>query len=370
MKSVLLITHDTSLSGAPKSILLVFEQLVKDYDYSITTVTIKGGGKLEDRFKKISVNYYRLDTLSKTINYTFFRRVRKKIFKNTILSSYDYVINEISSENYDCIYCNTIVSLSIGIVFKRKIGCKFILHVHELKTVIDEFCVKLNSYDCEIDYYVVPSELNKKCLIENYDIPIQKIEIIRETSDFQIIDGSKIHQGDTINVLMCGGAYWRKGDDLFLILANTILKKDERFRFFWVGYQSAERRRVNEADINKLKINKFVSFIDETENPYEWYRLAHIFVLTSREDPFPLAAIDAGLFGLPIFCFDKSTGIAEVIDSRCVVPYLDIEAMCQSILSVVNDRKFYNSLILANKLTFNKFTPKLISKFTNDLIEL
>ncbi len=43
MKSILLLTHDTSLSGAPKSILLVFEQLVKN-GYSITTIALKGGG--------------------------------------------------------------------------------------------------------------------------------------------------------------------------------------------------------------------------------------------------------------------------------------------------------------------------------------
>jgi hypothetical protein len=91
--------------------------------------------------------------------------------------------------------------------------------------------------------------------------------------------------------------------------------------------------------------------------------------LTSREDPFPLAAIDAGMLGLPIFCFDQATGISEVIDSRCVVPYLDIETMCQSILSVVNDRNYYDSLSKANKLAFNEFSPQSISKLTYDLIE-
>ena len=369
MKKILLITHDTSLSGAPKSILLVFEQLIKTYSYKLVTVAIRGGGRLDEKFNEISDEYYRLDHLSKKRKYTFFLRVKKKIFAKSVLSDYDILINEISTKKFDFIYCNTVVSLSLGLFFKKNIGCKLILHVHELKTVIDEFCPLLNTYDKEIEYYIVPSELNKRCLIDNFDIDNEKIHLIREATDYKKNRCVKKDESSIVNVLMCGGAYWRKGDDLFLLIANAILKKDKRFRFNWLGYQSDERRRVNEADITKLKIKEYVRFVDETENPMEWYCLSDIFVLTSREDPFPLAAIDAGMLGLPIFCFDQATGISEVIDSRCVVPYLDIETMCQSILSVVNDRNYYDSLSQANKLAFNEFSPQSISKLIYDLIE-
>jgi glycosyltransferase involved in cell wall biosynthesis len=369
MKSILLLTHDTSLSGAPKSILLVFEQLVKK-GINLTTLAITGGGELEERFQKISNNYYRLDTIPKNKVYSFASRLKRKLFGTPILSAYESFIDGVSATEFDFIYCNTIVSLQLGLILKEKTHCKLILHVHELKTVIDEFCPLLKDYDAWIDVYIVPSELNKKCLVENYTIPPNKIHVIRETSDFKGIVSRTKFSDSTINVLMCGGAYWRKGDDLFVLIANAILKKDKRFRFHWVGHLSNERKRVNEADITKLGIKDFVHFIDETKNPLHWFLQSDLFMLTSREDPFPLAAIEAGMIGLPIFCFDQATGIAEVIDTSCVIPYLDIEQMSERILSVVQNDLHFAALSTENKMLFSTYTPEHISSDIMHLIQV
>jgi glycosyltransferase involved in cell wall biosynthesis len=360
MKTILLITHDTSISGAPKSVLLIFENLVKK-GFVITTVAINGGGALENRFQKISLKYYRLDNLSTKINYTLNNRFKKKIFGKPFLSEYDSIKQEILNSKFDYIYCNTIVSLNYANSFFRNYKNKFILHVHELNTVIDEFCPKLNQYKNSIDLFIVPSVLNKTCLIENYSISENKIKIIRETSE--IID-NKIDKNlnkNKINILMCGGAYWRKGDDLFILIADAILKKNKNFNFYWVGYQSEERKRVNNSDLIKLGINKYVHFIEETKDPIDWYLKCDLFLLTSREDPFPLAAIDAGMLGLPIFCFDKATGIAEIINKKCIAPYLNIDEMCSRILNVLNDEKEYKNISEENKIKFGNFTPDKIS---------
>lgn len=367
MKSILLLTHDTSLSGAPKSILLIFEQLIKK-NYSITTIALKGGGKLEHRFRQISTRYYRLDEKSTFTSYTVSNRLKKKLLFIPILSDYEKCLQEISTTKFDLIYCNTIVCLTLGQVFKEKIRCKFILHVHELATVIEEFCPSLSKYDDKVDLYIVPSELNKKCLLEKYHISQNKIQIIRETTD--VNEKNKIKKNSPfIRVLMCGGAYWRKGDDLFVLIAHAILKKDNRFRFYWVGHLSVERRRVNLADIEKLGLTDFVFFEEETENPLKSYLQSDIFLLPSREDPFPLAAIEAGMLGLPIFCFDEATGIAEVIDSTCVVPYLDIEEMAKRIVSLSLDPIYFEKLSEENKLRFSKFTPEVISTEINNLFQ-
>jgi glycosyltransferase involved in cell wall biosynthesis len=367
MRSILLITHDTSLTGAPKSILLVFEELIKN-GYSVTTIALKGGGKLEERFKQMSRSYFRLDDLSKKKVYSIKNRLNQKIFEKPILSEYDNLINDICSIQFDVIYCNTVVSLSIAILFKEKLRCKLILHVHELKTVIDEYYPNLNKKDDAIDLYIVPSELNKICLIDYFDIPKQKIHIIRETSEIGY-DTSILKDRSTFNILMCGGAYWRKGDDLFVLIANAILKQDDRFRFYWVGYQSEERERVNRADLGKLGILDFVSFIDETDYPISWYIQSDAFMLTSREDPFPLAAIEAGMLGLPIFCFDQATGISEVINSYCVIPYLDIDIMAKRIIDVFNDRKIYTKLSTENKSLFSNLAPRFISNEIHNLLQ-
>ena len=368
MKSVLLITHDTSLSGAPKSILLIFKELVKK-GYFVTTLAIKGGGKLEQQFQQMSNCYIRLDKYSKTPTYTIQKRIYKKIFRRPFVSEYDQLIKEISSKTYDLIYANTVVSYTIGLQLKHLLKCRLILHVHELNTVIEEYAPDLSDFQDQVDLFVVPSLLNEKCLIEEYNIPSIKIAIVREPSDFNLVDKKVSDSRGLVNVLMCGGAYWRKGDDLFILTANSILKKNKDFQFFWVGYQSDERKRVNNADLIKLGIKDYVHFIDETEDTKQWYLNSDLFLLTSREDPFPLAAIEAGMMGLPIFCFEKATGISEVIDSKCVVPYLDIDLMATRILEVVYNPAYYEDISLENKTLFSTFKPENISNQIQKLVE-
>ena len=368
MKSILLIIHDSSLSGAPKSVLLIFEQLLK-YGYQITTVSLQEGGKLEHRFKELSNNYYSLDCYSKKNDFKIGNRIKRKLFGVKIISEYEKVIHEISSFSYDYIYANTIVTLPFGLQMKSKVNCKMILHIHELETVISEFYPNLLTEDIHIDTYIVPSILNLKCLTDKFRIPESKIVVIRETSDATLTIEKKKNVNSKISILMCGGAYWRKGDDLFLLIAKNILKSNDSIQFYWIGKQSEERRRVNQADVEKLGLEGSMFFIEETEDPISWYLKSDIFMLTSREDPFPLAAIDAGMLGLPILCFEQATGISEVIDPICVIPYLDIELMTQGILDLINNKVLFESVSHQNLENFKQFQPESIAKEIQTLLE-
>jgi glycosyltransferase involved in cell wall biosynthesis len=61
-----------------------------------------------------------------------------------------------------------------------------------------------------------------------------------------------------------------------------------------------------------------------------------VFVLTSREDPFPLACLEAAVLGKPVLCFDAG-GMSEFLepDERLVMPYLDVEAMSARLMELL-----------------------------------
>jgi glycosyltransferase involved in cell wall biosynthesis len=366
MKSILVITHDTSLSGAPKSLVLTLESLVKR-GYLFTVIALKGGGGLENRFKSCAQQYYRLDELARVPSYTFFSRLKHKVLGEKILSEYDQILEKISTNSYLCMYVNTVVSLPLALQLNKKLNRNLILHVHELATVINEFYPNLTGTVEEVSRYIVPSYLNKQCLITEFSIPENVISVIREASDFMYkqLTPTSSH----INVLMCGGAYWRKGDDLFLQIAKKLVEKDSNFKFYWVGHSSEERLRVNTSDCIKLGLQDHVFFIGETTTPEQWYAKSDIFLLSSREDPFPLAAIEAGMAGLPIFCFEKATGIAELISSTCVVPYLDVDQMATTIYQKTRDKVQLATIGEANRKTFSTFTGENISNEIEVLLE-
>jgi glycosyltransferase involved in cell wall biosynthesis len=63
------------------------------------------------------------------------------------------------------------------------------------------------------------------------------------------------------------------------------------------------------------------------------------FLLTSREDPFPLVVLDAASLGKPVVCFAEAGGAPELVqeDAGLVVPYLDVEAMAAAATAIVED---------------------------------
>jgi rhamnan synthesis protein F/glycosyl transferase family 1 len=70
------------------------------------------------------------------------------------------------------------------------------------------------------------------------------------------------------------------------------------------------------------------------------YEQADVFLLSSRLDPLPDVAISAMAHGLPIACFDRTTGIADVLkaqgfEDECVAPYLDVEALADRLCKFV-----------------------------------
>src|SRR5690606_20540107 len=69
-------------------------------------------------------------------------------------------------------------------------------------------------------------------------------------------------------------------------------------------------------------------------DPIKYFREFDIFLLPSREDPFPLVAIEAGMLGLPIICFEGVTGTAEILlnGGGKIIPYMDIIAMGKAVI--------------------------------------
>ena len=72
------------------------------------------------------------------------------------------------------------------------------------------------------------------------------------------------------------------------------------------------------------------------------YEKASLLVLSSRLDPLPNVAIDAICEGLPIVCFDKASGIADVLKAhglqqQCVAEYINTTDMAQKALNLLEE---------------------------------
>lgn len=84
-------------------------------------------------------------------------------------------------------------------------------------------------------------------------------------------------------------------------------------------------------DIEKSQLTKYVHFLGEQKDPLKYFAACDIFLMVSREDPFPLVCLEAATLEKPIICFDRAGGMKEFVeeDAGFVVPYLDTFEMAQ-----------------------------------------
>lgn len=365
MKKILFVTHDTSRTGAPK-VLLSFLQWMRDYkpDTEITVVALKGGD-LSDEFKQNSKKFYDLSTITipeETLVQNVKKRILKKLRKyKRKLHPKEILIENLAKDKFDLLYANSVVSVPLACKIKKlSPTIKLLVHVHELNSIISVNLPDFGFYLEKINRIIAVSEVVKRNLIETYGFQEEKIKIVNEFAQVERLHSIK-KEGDFI-VGGAGTAHWRKGSDLFIQVARHVKKKFPllNIRFEWLGLMSEEEEIILKADIEKGELKETVFLLGPKDNPGDYYSNFDVFLLPSREDPFPLVAIEAGMLGKPIICFEKATGTAEVLKhgGGTIVPYLDIEAMSENVVRYYEDRVKLKEDGGTAKRLFSRFTPR------------
>lgn len=139
-----------------------------------------------------------------------------------------------------------------------------------------------------------------------------------------------------------GLTHWRKGPDLFLLAAQHIRDHfDEDVRFIWVGGSPDDPSFwPYRYDLEDAGLGGVVQFVPHQEDPLPIFALFDVFVLTSREDAFPLVGIEAAALGCPVVCFETG-GLPELVrdDAGIHVPFPDITALGDAVISLLEDER-------------------------------
>ncbi|WP_175561779.1 rhamnan synthesis F family protein [Kaistia soli] len=157
-------------------------------------------------------------------------------------------------------------------------------------------------------------------------------------------------------VLGAGYVQMRKGVDLFINVARRVLSTPEgrSARFVWIGPKYDPERDAGysvyiEDQITRAGLSDRMTMVPETSEIDHAYALSRVLLLTSRLDPLPNVAIDAMSEGLPVICFEKTTGIADLLKEAglgpaCVADYLDTEQAASRLLDLMRSPERYREV--------------------------
>lgn len=195
------------------------------------------------------------------------------------------------------------------------------------------------------------SEATAKFYETRFNVPADRISL------FTLIDVDMIRQrvaeaskptsaplldvpADAVVIGGCGNAEWRKGNDLFVALARMVNQLPGiPVYFVWVGMPPSSLRDDLWHDVEKAGLTDLVWFIEPTSDVLRYMARFDVFLLCSREDPYPLVVLEAGASQLPVVCFAGAGGAPELIevDGGAVVPYLDLNAMAAALRQLADD---------------------------------
>jgi glycosyltransferase involved in cell wall biosynthesis len=169
-------------------------------------------------------------------------------------------------------------------------------------------------------------------------------------------------------VCAAGSTDHRKGADLFLRVAESVQStdRDGTVHFVWVGGRSDLVHGIQK-EIRSSSLRDIVHFIGPRAELTAYYDASDMFLLPSREDPFPLAMLEAASRELPILCFANSGGAPEFVenDAGLIVPGFDTAKMAEEVMRLLSAPELSRRIGKAaqqkvmNRYTLNLGAPKI-----------
>lgn len=335
IQKILFVSHDANRAGAQLFLLSVMK-FFKQKGIDIVLLVINDWGPLKSEFEsQFPVYYLNASSGSK----------KKSIFKKE-----KNAISEISSAHeVDLIYVNTIASVDLLPELEQTFKAPIISHIHELQYSIAQYGLpdsigNLFSHSSRIIACSQAVADNLKSYKDSENIRVVHsfvendaiLNIAKESDKSAIREQYGLTDKKTW-ICACGNADWRKGPDIFLQIAAAICKKANRFGFVWIGIKNeGEQFDQLKYDGRKLNTDGNIKWINPTSDAIEIINSCDVFLVSSREDPFPLVVLEAALCGKPILGFKNTGGVDEFIDDSCgcKVDYLDVHQMAEEIIKL------------------------------------
>lgn len=344
--TLLFLSHDASRTGAPIFLLNFLRWLRRNRNVNFRVLTGRPGALTADFAATGTV-----DSIEPS-DALWYKAMRRLQLQHRYDSGHlSRLRGTLLGEDISLIYVNSVASASMIDLFSS-VNCPVICHVHELDWAIRALGVEnLTRLEKRRPLYIAVSQVVKKGLVESYGIPADRIVVIHGfVPGPQNDEIDPENAGETIRrrlgisreaelVCACGSIESRKGTDLFLQVASKVVQeyRTTPVHFVWVG-GTPDKVAAMRSQVANSALKDVVHFVGRTSDTEIYFKASKVFLLTSREDPFPLVVMEAAQSGNPTVCFADSGGAPEFVerDAGFVVPDFDVSVMADRVIELLS----------------------------------
>ena len=303
---VLFVSHEATRTGAPKVLLSVLRWARANTDLSFE-VLLRRGGPLQDDFAAVAP----IHVFDQRPPNAWSARLERELGRGALQTPVLRVARSAGRHRlrhltgFDVVYLNSAVSASVIdlLAAPRRM---MISHIHELEIQLEHSLHQVGDRDAlfgRTHRWIAAGDAVRANL-EAHGVDADRIAIHREfialpaPPDPTAVREARERLGipeDAIVVGTMATIEPRKGPDLFVVLAQQLRSTyGDRVHLLWIGAPTGSPWQwPMEEDIRRAGLGDILHLAGELDDPFPCLALMDVLVLASREDPFPLACLEA-----------------------------------------------------------------------------
>jgi len=294
-----------------------------------------------------------------------------------------------STQRFDIVHAHDWLTFRAALRVKEKRGCPIILHVHSVESdrsgsegggnplvhEIEELGLTL------ADRIIAVSEHTKRCIMRDYGIPADKIEVVHnsieqsepfvETADntYRYLETMRAHGYRVI--VNVGRLTVQKGLPNLLRAAQEVIRQAPKTLFLIVGSGEQYYELITLAADLGIGSNVLFTDFQRGKRLRDAFAVGDLFVMPSVSEPFGLTPLEAIGYGTPALV-SKQSGVSEVMRNVLKVDFWDVNEMANQITAVVQNDALRDTL-LANatheqgQLSWESASHKITSLYREHL---
>jgi len=280
---------------------------------------------------------------------------QQELFEHAVASMVD-------GREFDIIHAHDWLTARAAMRVKEKSGCPLILHIHTVESdraggqrgnplvrEIEEAALYM------ADRIIAVSQHTKNCIIRDYGIPADKVEVVHnsiEPSDIVPSDGEneyrylqEMRRHGYHVVVNVGRLTIQKGLPNLLRAAKEVVYRAPKTLFLIVGSGEQYYELIDLAAELGIGANVLFTDFQRGKRLRDAFAIGDLFVMPSVSEPFGLTPLEAIGYGHTPALVSKQSGVSEVLNNCLKVDFWDIKEMANQITAVVQNDPLRDTLV-------------------------